>query len=137
MIQVSLKNLPDVLRIWCDDKWEDGIGNFEILEKELLKLKLLSRKCVLLYSNPDFEGDDTGDFPPVGAFMKIVARLYFLRELIGETVKVNIVHVKNQKAQSHLETLLNWYTPVNTVLIAKNKEESMELVKSYVSETVT
>lgn len=131
MIQVSLKNLPDVLHIWCDDYWDDGIGDFEILEKELLKLKLLSRKCILLYSHPEGDGDDIGDFPPMGAFMKIVAKLYFLRELIGQTVKVNIVHVKNKKAQEHLEALLNWYTPVNKILIAKNKEESISLVKSY------
>ena len=130
MIQVSLKNLPEVLRIWCDDKWDEGPGNFEMLEKELLKLKLRSRKCVLLYCNPDCE-DDTVDFPPMGAFMKIVAKLYFMRGLIAETVKVNIVHIKDKKSQQHLETLLEWYTPVNKILIAKNKEEAMEMVKSW------
>ncbi len=132
MIRVSVQNLPDVIRLWCDDEWDDGIGDFEKIEKVLLKLKFESKKCILLYSNPDDVGnpDDPGEFPPMSSFIKIIAKLYFLRDLIRDTVKINIIHVKNEAAQSHLETLLKWYTPVNEIRIVKNKEEAMSLVKS-------
>ena len=77
MIHINTNNSPDILRLWADENWENGIGDFETFEKELLKLKMLNKKCILVWSNPNHTEDDEGGFPPMTSFFQIVKSLFF------------------------------------------------------------
>lgn len=128
MIHINTNNSPDILRLWADENWENGIGDFETFEKELLKLKMLNKKCILVWSNPNHTEDDEGGFPPMTSFFQIVKSLFFLRDLIRQAISFNIIHLQDKRAKENVEKVLEWYTPVNETRLVNTKEEIIALI---------
>ena len=135
MIVVSKLNLPYFLKIYSTPDWS-SIGDFAGMESVLDELIENGQKTILVYADEDRIEDgalDANDvpFPPLGSLMLIVGKLLLLRSKLQEAIYMNIIEINDDTARSNVESVLNYYTPVNETKVVETKVEIARLINLF------
>ena len=139
MIVVSKLNLPYFLKIYSTPDWS-SIGDFAGMESVLDELIENGQKTILVYADEDRTEEDTATggnnednvpFPPLGSLMLIVGKLLLLRSKLQEAIYMNIIKINDDTARTNVESVLNYYTPVNETKVVESKIDIARLINLF------
>jgi hypothetical protein len=133
MIVVSKVNLPYFLKIYSTPDWDSGIGDFDGMEKILDELIESGQKTILVYSDEGKDDEDIVPFPPIGSLMLIVGKLLQLRSKLQGAIHMNIIEINDDTSRANVESVLNYYTPVNETKVVESKDEIANIINSFYS----
>ena len=135
MIVVSKLNLPYFLKIYSTPDWS-SIGDFAGMESVLDELIENGQKTILVYADEDRtdtapSNEDNVPFPPLGSLMLIVGKLLLLRSKLQEAIYMNIIKINDDTARTNVESVLNYYTPVNETKVVESKVDIARLINLF------
>lgn len=129
MIIFCKKLLPDVLRIWTTDDW-DNVGDFELFNDILDEFIEKGKKFIILFSNPDVP--ELGlPLPPISSILYVVAKLIMMRSKLQEGVYFNVIHLQDEEARDNMNFLLQYYTPANETYVVESMEDATEMINNH------
>tara|TARA_B110000285_G_scaffold173527_1_gene194454 strand:+ start:1287 stop:1688 length:402 start_codon:yes stop_codon:yes gene_type:complete len=129
MIILCKKLLPDVLRVWTTDEW-DEIGDFDMFNEILDEYIEKDKKFVLLFSKPGIPTPGI-PLPTAPTLLYIVAKLVMMKSKLQQAVYFNVIHLQDAEARDNLNFLLEYYTPANDTHVVESIEDATEIINNH------
>ena len=130
MIKVFCKKLlPDVLRIWTTDDW-NNVGDFELFNEILDEFIEKGKKCIILFSNPNLPQLGI-PIPPVLSILYIVSNLLMMKSKLQEGVYFNVIHLQDEEARDNMNLLLQYYTPANETHVVESIKDATDIINNH------
>jgi len=129
MIILCQKLLPDVLRVWTTDEW-DEIGDFDMFNKILDEYIEKNNKFVLLFSKPGISIPGI-PLPTAPTLIYIVAKLVMMKSKLQQAVYFNVIHLQDAEARDNLNFLLQYYTPANETHVVESIDDATKIINNH------
>jgi hypothetical protein len=129
MIVFCKKLLPDVLRIWTTDDW-NNVGDFELFNEILDEFIEKGKKCIILFSNPNLPQLGI-PIPPVLSILYIVSNLLMMKSKLQEGVYFNVIHLQDEEARDNMNFLLQYYTPANETHVVESIKDATDIINNH------
>jgi len=129
MIVFCKKLLPDVLRIWTTDDW-NNVGDFELFNEILDEFIEKGKKCIILFSNPNLPQLGI-PIPPVLSILYIVSNLLMMKSKLQEGVYFNVIHLQDEEARDNMNFLLQYYTPANETHVVESMKDATDIINNH------
>ena len=129
MIVFCKKLLPDVLRIWTTDDW-NNVGDFELFNEILDEFIEKGKKCIILFSNPNLPQLGI-PIPPVLSILYIVSNLLMMKSKLQEGVYFNVIHLQDEEARDNMNLLLQYYTPANETHVVESIKDATDIINNH------
>jgi|TARA_B110000196_G_C20762866_1_gene482985 hypothetical protein len=129
MIVFCKKLLPDVLRIWTTDDW-NNVGDFELFNEILDEFIEKGKKCIILFSNPNLPQLGI-PIPPVLSILYIVSNLLMMKSKLQEGVYFNVIHLQDEEARDNMNLLLQYYTPANETHVVESMKDATDIINNH------
>ena len=129
MIVFCKKLLPDVLRIWTTDDW-NNVGDFELFNEILDEFIEKGKKCIILFSNPNLPQLGI-PIPSVLSILYIVSNLLMMKSKLQEGVYFNVIHLQDEEARDNMNLLLQYYTPANETHVVESMKDATDIINNH------
>ena len=129
MIVFCKKLLPDVLRIWTTDDW-NNVGDFELFNEILDEFIEKGKKCIILFSNPNLPQLGI-PIPSVLSILYIVSNLLMMKSKLQEGVYFNVIHLQDEEARDNMNFLLQYYTPANETHVVESMKDATDIINNH------
>tara|TARA_R110000751_G_C13628935_1_gene465583 strand:- start:108 stop:512 length:405 start_codon:yes stop_codon:yes gene_type:complete len=129
MIVFCKKLLPDVLRIWTTDDW-NNVGDFELFNEILDEFIEKGKKCIILFSNPNLPQLGI-PIPSVLSILYIVSNLLMMKSKLQEGVYFNVIHLQDEEARDNMNFLLQYYTPANETHVVESIKDATDIINNH------